>query len=165
MVHVSRFGKIVLGFGLLFAAAVVALTYATRATLEDCGDLDAGADLGTWEHGARCRLAGTVGAAPTITMGTVDTAVEGPQRFANVRFFARLGESPVVAILPGDRPEVYAWYRAHEDQLGGFRFDVRGRLIDADRDVGYRGLGKGLRGKLGVAADARLWIFDTAPEE
>ncbi|MCB9548260.1 MAG: hypothetical protein H6706_20775 [Myxococcales bacterium] len=165
MVHVSRFGQVVLGFGLVFAGVVVAVTYASRSTLEDCGDVDAGADLGAWEHGARCRLAGTVGDAPVVTMGRVDTKAEGPQRFANVRFFARLGALPVVAILPGDRPEVYAWYRDHGDQLTGFRLAERGRLIDADRDVGYRGLGKGLRTKLGVAADARLWIFDTAPAD
>lgn len=164
MAHMTSFGKLLWAFAALFVGGVLLVTWLTRATLEDCGDLDQRADLSAWEHGARCRLRATVGQAQTISMGKVDSAAPGPAEFANVRFFAQLGEAPVIAILPGDRPEVHAWYRGHEDSLAGFRFDVRGRLIEAERDVGYRGLGKGLRKKFGMAPDAPLWIFDTAPE-
>lgn len=165
MAHMTRFGKLLWLFAALFVAGVLLVTWLTRSTLEDCGDLDQSADLSTWEHGARCRLRATVGQSKTISMGRVDSKAPGPAEFANVRFFARLGDTTAVAILPGDRPDVHAWYRGHDDSLTGFRFDVKGKLIEADRDVGYRGLGKGLRKKFGLPPDARLWIFDTAPEE
>lgn len=168
MAYVTPFGRVVAVFAVVFALAVIGYTVLSRSTLEDCGDLDAGdvnATLATWEHDARCRLKASVGAAKTISMGKVASGADGPERFAGLRFFARLGDAPVVAILPGNQPEVYAWYTAHEDQLVGYRFDVKGHLINADQDVGYRGLGKGLRKKFGMPADAPLWIFDTAPEE
>lgn len=160
----TSFGKLLWVFAALFVGGVLLVTYLTRSTLEDCGDLDVSTDLSAWEHDARCRLRATVGAAKTISMGKVDSKAPGPAEFANVRFFARLGEAPVVAILPGDRPDVHAWYRGHDDSLSGYRFDVKGRLIEADRDVGYRGLGKGLRKKFGMTPDTQLWIFDAAPE-
>lgn len=168
MAYVTPFGRVIAVFAVVFALAVVGYTLLSRSTLEDCGDLRAGdvaTTIATWEHDARCQLKAAVGAAKTISMGRVDSKAEGPARFVGLRFFARLGDAPVVAILPGDRADVYAWYTAHDDRLTGYEFDVKGHLINADKDVGYRGLGKGLRKKFGMSADAPLWIFDTAPEE
>lgn len=168
MAYVTPFGRVVAVFAVVFALVVIGYTLLSRPTLEDCGDLTTGdvtATLATWEHDAKCRMRAAVGAAKTISMGRVNSSAEGPERFVGLRFFAQLGDAPVVAILPGNQPEVYAWYMAHEERLTGYKFDVKGHLINADQDVGYRGLGKGLRKKFGMAPDAPLWIFDTAPTE
>jgi hypothetical protein len=168
MAYVTPFGRVVAVFAVVFALAVIGYTLSTRSTLEDCGDLTTGdinATVATWEHDANCRLRAAVGTAKTISMGRVNSSAKGPARFVGLRFFARLGDAPVVAILSGHRPDVYAWYMAHDERMNGYQFDVKGHLINAEQDVGYRGLGKGLRKKFGMPADAPLWIFDTAPEQ
>lgn len=168
MAYVTPFGRVVAAFTVVFALAVIGYTLLTRATLEDCGDLttgDVSATLAIWEHDANCRLRAAVGTAKTTSMGRVNSSAKGPARFAGLRFFARLGDAPVVAILPGNQPDVYAWYMAHDESMNGYKFDVKGHLINTEKDVGYRGLGKGLRKKFGMSPDAALWIFDTAPEQ
>jgi hypothetical protein len=48
--------------------------------------------------------------------------------------------------------------------MTGYAISTRGHLINADQDVGYRGLGKGLRKKFGMPPEAQLWLFDAAEE-
>lgn len=164
MAYMTPFGKLIWAFIAVFTLVVVGYTILSRPTLEDCGDLNAGADLSVWEHDARCRLVATVSSGPTVSMGKTNSSAEGAARFERVRFFVRLNDAPVIAILPGGDAAVHAWYAAHDESMTGYGFTTRGHLINPDADVGYRGLGKGLRKKFGMPPDAALWLFDTVPE-
>ena len=85
-----------------------------------------------------------------------------PIAHVGVRWFVKLDGAAAVAILEGSDPAVFDWYERHGESLLGFRVEATGRLFDADQEKGYRGMGQALRGKLGIAPDAQLWMFDAA---
>lgn len=161
--YVSPFARVLWVAGAIFTAVVVWLKWPDPNATDDCGDLDVAVDTSAWRHDTRCTLRGTATNPLNITMGKVDNSKEGPAQFAGLRRFVQLNGSNVIAVLPGDRPAVAAFF-AERDSLVGFRVDSPGRLIETDKDAGYQGLGIGLRKKFGLAPDVQLWLFDTDPD-
>lgn len=162
--YMSKQGRALWAAGAVFTAAVVWLTWPDPNATDDCGDLDVAVDQSSWKHDTRCVLRGTATNRLNVTMGKLNNGAPGAAKYAGLRRFVRLGETNVIAILPGGRESVHAWMLSHEESLAGYRVDAPGRLILADREAGYTGLGIGLRKKFGLPLDEPLWLFDTDPD-
>lgn len=131
-----------------------------RGPVIACGDLDATArtDL---PHDRYCTLKGTVQGVLVLTMGREnEQAMDEATRKKGLRYFVKL-PGPVVAALPGGRPDIEAFKREQE-HLEGFVVEGVGRIFDAAQEKGYAGTGAALRRSFEVAEGQPLWIFDAA---
>lgn len=125
----------------------------------DCGDLDAdpAAEL---PHDRHCTLKATVETPLVLTMGREnEAAMDEATRKAGLRYFVKL-PGPVVAALPGGRPDVEAFKRETE-HLKGFRVEGVGRVFDPDREKGYGGTATALRRAFELP-EGPMRVFDAA---
>ncbi len=141
------------------ALAVWLLWPASVAEVHQCGALPEAVEA--FEHTRYCQLSGVVESAVVVSMGKEIKGKHGPARYKGVRWFVKLKGADVVAILPADQAEPYAWYVGHGDSLKGFAVSGVGKVFDAMQEQGYGGLGKGLRKTLGMGEGRQLWMFDT----
>lgn len=158
----------VLAVAAILAAAALALWWFNRAAdpgpVLDCGDLDArAADAPPLPHDRHCTLRGTVQTPLVLTMGREnEDAVDEATRKAPLRYFVKL-PGPVVAALPGGRPDIEAYRRERaESDLRGFVVEGVGRVFDPAREKGYGGTAQALRKHFGLAEGAPMRVFDAA---
>lgn len=153
-------------WGLLLAvvgvAAVVAayVLWPETYTVTDCGIISAETDTAALPEDGYCTLEGTVTGDLVLSMGKVRPGDSPAQRYQGVRFFARIGESNVFALLPGHRADVAERY-AEENDLQGLQVSGVGHIFDPDPLPGYRGTAKGIRKLFGLPAGAPMRLFDT----
>lgn len=144
------------------AAAVWVINRAPdRGPVVECGDLEQAA----LPHDRFCALRAVVQTELVLTMGREnEQAMDEATRKKGLRYFVKL-PGPVVAALPGGRPDVEAFKRERE-HLRGFVVQGVGRIFDAGQEKGYGGTAAALR-KAFAVGDGPLYIFDAAdrPEE
>lgn len=135
-----------------------------RGPVIDCGDLDSrAADAEPLPHDRYCTLSGTVETELVLTMGRENkAAVDEATRKSGLRYFVKL-PGPIVAALPGGRPDVESFKR-DSNHLKGFRVEGTGRIFDPLQEKGYEGTGNALRQKFGIAADAPMRMFDASDQ-
>ncbi len=149
-----------IALGVALAAFVAWMAWPQgKPDVRECGRIG---DEATLDHDVYCHLAGTVETAHVVSMGKVDRNLPmGPERYQNVRWFAKLHGADVVVALQARQPEVFKWHQTHDESLLGYQVDGIGRLFDVDRERGYDGMGKALRKTIGLQPDSQLFVFDT----